>query len=381
MVDTVYYWNKSKKSKTMKILYISHNTDFAGSNKALLNMAKNMILRGHVVKIVIRDDRGPLYDMLKKDNIPFSECGIRPTTYCENKNPLIWLKRNVVMYIRNLKCRKELLDICIAYKPDIIHSNIGPMDAGIYAATKLGIPHVWHHREYTNAYPGTCFFPSFDRFLSLTKKSNNFNICITKGIFQNIKAQDKKDVVIYDGIFSERESHIISYVKDDYILFVGRIEAGKGPLEIIKVFAKIVDKYPNLQLKLAGKYQENDIYYNECLNLTRDLNIENRVDFLGFRKDVDKLMSKAKLLVVNSVFEGFGFITAEAMLNYCPVVGRDTTGTKEQFDTGLYYSGNEIAYRFLDQNSMYNAIMTCLNSNNSKMCELARKTVISHYSF
>lgn len=39
-------------------------------------------------------------------------------------------------------------------------------------------------------------------------------------------------------------------------------------------------------------------------------------------------------LIVPSPFEAFGLITAEAMFNKCLVIGRDTAGTKEQFDNG-----------------------------------------------
>ena len=45
-------------------------------------------------------------------------------------------------------------------------------------------------------------------------------------------------------------------------------------------------------------------------------------------------MSKALALFVPSSFEGFGFITVEAMFCGCLVIGRNTGGTKEQFDNG-----------------------------------------------
>ena len=57
-------------------------------------------------------------------------------------------------------------------------------------------------------------------------------------------------------------------------------------------------------------------------------------------------MSHAALLVVPSRNEGFGFITAEAMFNGTLVIGRNTGGTKEQFDNGLQLIGREIGVRY-----------------------------------
>ena len=45
-------------------------------------------------------------------------------------------------------------------------------------------------------------------------------------------------------------------------------------------------------------------------------------------------MNRATALIVPSPFEAFGLITAEAMFNKCLVIGKDTAGTKKQFDNG-----------------------------------------------
>jgi glycosyltransferase involved in cell wall biosynthesis len=77
----------------------------------------------------------------------------------------------------------------------------------------------------------------------------------------------------------------------------------------------------------------------------RKSGVEHRVNFLGYRTDVNEIMSKAAALVVPSLSEGFGFITAEAMFNGCLVIGNNTAGTKEQFENwdniGLPYSGHQ----------------------------------------
>ena len=52
-------------------------------------------------------------------------------------------------------------------------------------------------------------------------------------------------------------------------------------------------------------------------------------------------MSRAKALIVSSKFEGFGRMTAEAILSGCVVIGRNTGGTKEIISqTGGYMFSN-----------------------------------------
>ena len=63
-------------------------------------------------------------------------------------------------------------------------------------------------------------------------------------------------------------------------------------------------------------------------------------------------MNRAMALIVPSPFEAFGLITAEAMFNKCLVIGRDTAGTKEQFDNGQKKQNQEIALRFTNEQQL-----------------------------
>ena len=102
-------------------------------------------------------------------------------------------------------------------------------------------------------------------------------------------------------------------------------------------------------------------------------------EVLGVRKDVYGLMSHAKCLVVPSPLEGFGFITAEAMLNYCPVIGYDNCGTKEQFDNGLKWMGEEIAFRYHSKEELVACMQKAVNGNNDLMVNRAHG-VLANYT-
>ena len=254
------------------------------------------------------------------------------------------------------------------------------MAAGIYASIVNGIPHVWHQREFVNSYPGLNFFPSFSCFLRLAHYHNNYNICITRGVFENIQGRKFQDVVIYDGVFSINKLPKVNVSKEKYILFVGNIHPGKAPLGVITAFGELHKDYPDYELLIAGNVNKESAYYKKCIEEVEKYKIEKLVKFLGLRSDVYSLMSKAKMIVVNSEFEGFGFITAEAMLNDCVVVGKNTTGTKEQFDVGLQSTGHEIGIRFSDRYSLLLGMKRAINEDLTTMRQLARQVVIEKYS-
>ena len=78
--------------------------------------------------------------------------------------------------------------------------------------------------------------------------------------------------------------------------------------------------------------------------------------------DVIPYYKNAKALIVPSLFEGFGFITAEAMLSGCLVIGNDVAGTKEQFDNGKEITGEEIALRYSTQEQLIQHLIDVTNN-------------------
>jgi glycosyltransferase involved in cell wall biosynthesis len=105
-----------------------------------------------------------------------------------------------------------------------------------------------------------------------------------------------------------------------------------------------------LPLYIAGSGSKS--YTQLILDRIKHYKIENQVVLLGLRDDILSLYQEAKALIVPSLSEGFGFITAEAMFLGCLVVGYDVAGTKEQLDNGKEITGEEIALRYSTQEQL-----------------------------
>jgi glycosyltransferase involved in cell wall biosynthesis len=370
-------------SQKPKILYISHTSEMHGSGRALLNITGQMALKGFEVYIILPQAKGKLYEEIKKRQIKFF---IQPVVSWVW--PRLKTRRDYVLFpykflrilLKSVIFQKELSAITKKIKPDIIHTNVGPVHISHYIAKKLHISHVWHIREYQDLDFGWKQFPTKRKFLKTILDPNNYPIAITRGVFDhhNLTANAK---VIYDGVFDTTVVPAIKPIKKNYFLFVGLVSEGKGTAEAIKAFLSTAPHYQKYELWIAGG--GSIAYIDELKKLALQSNCSDRVKFLGHRTDVYYLMSEALALIVPSKFEGFGFITAEAMFNGCLVVGKNTAGTKEQFDNGLAMHGEEIGIRYHTEEQLTSAMKSVCETGISPYLhtlKIAQQTVVKLYS-
>ncbi len=99
----------------------------------------------------------------------------------------------------------------------------------------------------------------------------------------------------------------LNVIKRKQIVAVGRLEKVKGHRFLLEAFAKI--KNSEWKLCIVGDGSEKDT----LIQLTRDLNISNRVEFKGHLLDFRKELSESEIYVLPSIKEGFPNSLIEAM--------------------------------------------------------------------
>ena len=117
--------------------------------------------------------------------------------------------------------------------------------------------------------------------------------------------------------------------KEKVILAVGRLNVWhvKGFDLLLKAWALVQEKYPKWKLKIAGGGDPSPMK-----NLCAELNISNRVEFLGF-VDLKKEYEKAEIFVLSSRYEGFGMVLTEAMSQGCACIACDYKGRQREIIT------------------------------------------------
>lgn len=373
---------KNLSDNSMRVLFIAHMNVVTGATFALVNLVKGLSELGVEIGIVCPSRTGELQDCLQGYDIKYfsPKYGYGINWYPSGKTILHRIKSFCIERFKIEIAKPFVKNVIKSFKPDIVHCNTGACDVAYQACLDLGVPHVWHLREYQDLDFHFHVYPSMKALRRKILAVGNYNIAITRGVYNhfNLRPQDK---VIYDGIFPENEEKFESAnFSFDYILNVGSFTEAKGLKQLLGAFVSIHQRYPNLHLLVAAKIFKGSSYYGYCCDFVVNNQLDDYVHFLDYRKDIYSLMRGAKALVVASPFEGFGFITAEGMYNDCIVIAHNTAGTKEQLDIGYEQTGHEIALRYNNMQELVDCISIVMTCNISEMKVWAKKVVIDNYT-
>ncbi len=333
----------------MNIAYILHSTEAnGGATRAFLNMLDGLMLYG-IKPFVVVPDRDGVWFELQNRHIPILVVTYRSAAYPffqTMQQKVLFFPRLVARIVANRKATTALATWLKENAIDIVHSNTGVVRIGYDAAQKVGIPHIYHIREFADLL-GYHYFPKRTSFFKQLNSTKSYNICITKAVqhHYHLNGRGIRSRVIYDGVLSEMSVMPASSEKN-YFLFAGRIQPPKGLRELLEAYSSYISKEEHpLHLKVAGSNGDND-YYQSLLTFMKDNGLTDYVELLGNRDDIAALMREARALIISSQFEGFGFCMPEAMQQGCLCIGRNTSGTKEQLDNALEMTGREIALRY-----------------------------------
>ena len=137
------------------------------------------------------------------------------------------------------------------------------------------------------------------------------------------------------------------------IVTAGRLEPQKNQSMLIRAFAKITDEHPKSTLTIFGRgYLETDLR-----NLSKDLNVEDRVFFPGNVDDIHERISDANVFVLPSDYEGLSNALLEAMMMGLPCISTDCAGADEYIESG----NNGILIKVGDEVELSAALRKMLN--------------------
>ena len=137
----------------------------------------------------------------------------------------------------------------------------------------------------------------------------------------------RKVVVLPQGLSVKPLPEVPHKEADPTIVFVGRLKRAKLPHHALQAFFTIKKEIPEAKMWVIG-----DGYMRQELEKysTRD------VIFFGFvpSKEKNELISKAHLLLVPAVREGWGLVVTEANAMGTPAVGYDVPGLRDSIKDG-----------------------------------------------
>lgn len=217
-------------------------------------------------------------------------------------------------------------------KYDIIHTHLFPVLywavlAKILSFSKVKIIYTEHNTS--NKRRNNKIFKLLDQFMY---GYLDFVGCITDAAKKNLEIHlNSKRLnikTIQNGIdiqkFTENNSVNYDYFdsKDFVLIQISSFRAQKDQETLIKSLKYLPNE---IKLLLVG---EGELKV-KCENLVHELQLDNRVMFLGLRTDIPSLLHYANVSVQSSHYEGFGLVAVEAMASGIPCVASNVEGLKE----------------------------------------------------
>lgn len=127
---------------------------------------------------------------------------------------------------------------------------------------------------------------------------------VSEDVKKSIKNNNTR--IIYNGLVPKIITKTFIPNEKFTIRAIGRLEKVKGFDKLIENFSKI-DK--NIILEIVGEGNELE----ELNFLVKKYNVQDKINFLGFRKDIPELIASSDLIVISSISEGFSLVALETL--------------------------------------------------------------------
>jgi L-malate glycosyltransferase len=156
----------------------------------------------------------------------------------------------------------------------------------------------------------------------------------------------------------------------------------KRVLDVVEVFARVAAQLPARLLLIGDGPERSAAEY-----LAMQLDITDRIWFLGKQENVNELLPLADIMLMPSEMESFGLAALEAMACCVPAIATDVGGVPELIDNGTSKNGvnggiaNGLLYNVGDINGMTAGALSLLTDPDrlEQYARAARRTAQDHF--
>lgn len=296
------------------------------------------ILQFHLPFLKLFKDKG--YEVHVATN------GNEEIPYCDVKH-IISFERSPLK-LNNLKAIKELKRIINDEKFDIIHTHT-PMGSVVTRLAAKQARKKYHTRVIYTAH-GLHFFKgapikNWLMFYPVEKYLSRYTdtlILINQEDYELCKRKFKKckDIQYVPGVGIDEKKFDFKLTKkeqkelreslglkeNDFVLiYPAELNWNKNQLMIINAIEELSKKYSDIKVLLPGVDSYNGYYHN----LVKEKKLEDYIKFLGYRKDIPRLLKISDLAVATSHREGLPLNVMEAMYVGLPIIATDCRGQRD----------------------------------------------------
>lgn len=310
-----------------KIIHYIDSTSFGGAEQSLLNLMRELDAKKWESMLIYHSSPGINSFIQKVEELNF-------TTICLPRIKCWRDIRSIVSFIRKLR---EL-------HPHVFHAHLVSAlrcSFGLICAYIVGIKAIvatQHSYQEPKAH-------RIHRLYTLKMYQNLISLLLNRYIavsYNQAKLLEKlvpkdKITVVWNGInvkeFCNKTYSTAKFpiteekTQKSLVLTVARMDRLKGHRYLIEAAAMV----PDAVFLFAG----DGIERPELENLAIELNVSDKVIFLGQRNDIPELLRTCNIFVLPSLLEGLSLSILEAMAASRPVIATDIPGMREIITDGV----------------------------------------------
>lgn len=227
----------------------------------------------------------------------------------------------------DLKNAKQLREIILDFKPDVIHTENNALIQTFLALrktkykNKINIFHTMHlipEQECSNPLVRMMY-------KHILKKRNYIPVAITKQLAEVSAKFYKKDnvPVVYNGTNLTNNNNNIPIHERKYdVVVVGRFSPEKNHKFLIDSFVELKKKISSLKVAFVG----GGPLLDEMTQYSNNLNANDFIEFTGILYKPYEVVNDSKIIALGSLFEANPLSLIEGMASGCIVVASNTGG-------------------------------------------------------
>lgn len=311
--------------------------------------------------------------------------------YCDVKH-VVSFERSPFK-LNNLKAIKQLKKICNEEKFDIIHTHT-PMGSVVTRLAAKKARKKYHTRVIYTAH-GLHFFKGAPKknwllFYPIEKYLSKFTdtlILINQEDYDLCKRKFKKckDIQYVPGVGIDEEKFNFELSNNDKIklrkslginendfvmIYPAELSKRKRQIWLINTISDLLKKYDDIHLLLPGK----DSLNGKCQELVNKLGLDKQIHFLGYRKDIPKLLKISDISVSAANQEGLPVNIMEAMYVGLPIVASNCRGNRDLVSNNI--NGYLVES---DDSTRFSQSISELYKNQNKSFGIKSKQLINSY--
>jgi len=307
--------------KSVKFIIFNHSGVVGGGERSSLSLLKNLDKKKFDPLVIF--PKGPYKDLLKETKVRYEPLDIYLLRF--RTLPLYFLS-----FIRLFfKVRKE--------KPAFIYCNsIQASQWGLPLGFILRKPVIVHFRDWEIGVASRFILKAFPNYFAVANTNAVRNKMIKEGFMKQECSFVVYNAVDTEAFFVDQKDQKFrsefNIPQSDYLVgIVGMIDKQKGHHLLIEALNILRNDIKNLKIVVVGdtSWTSDKNYFRELEKRIKELNLESRVIFTGFRRDVATMLRGLDLVAIPSEHETFGRLAIESMAVGKPVVGSNSGGLPE----------------------------------------------------